>query len=138
MKKYLFLVLFLALFSCGRNSTGTKTISNINDTLVDLSVDSVSNESFIACNGTEYTGEEYAKSISGTDVLKAAVTDAHVLIITIDAIEGQNYDALARYYLNDAIKHGANDIKMCAVVDYSTSEFQDGAVIGERLGKAFK
>ena len=80
----------------------------------------------------------YAESISGTDVLKATITDSNVLIIAIDAEYGRNYDALARYYLNDAISHGVDDIKMCAVVDYSTSEFQDGAVVGERVGKAFK
>ncbi|SFG56566.1 hypothetical protein SAMN05216383_12065 [Prevotella sp. KH2C16] len=109
MKKYLFLILLsLILFACG----GNKKLS--------------------------HAAVRYAESISGTSVLKATVTDVHVLIIAIDAIEGQNYDALARYYLNDAIKHGAYDIKMCAVVDYSTSEFQDGAVVGDRLGKAFK
>lgn len=109
MKKYLFLILLsLILFACGGNTSPSQAAIR------------------------------YAESISGTDVLKAAVTDAKVLIIAIDAIEGQNYDALARYYLNDAIKHGAYDIKMCAVVDYSTSEFQDGAVVGDRLGKAFK
>ena len=80
----------------------------------------------------------YAESISGTDVLKATITDAKVLIIAIDATEGQNYDALARYYLNDAIRYGADDIEQCAVVDYSTSEFQEGAVVGKRFGRAFK
>ena len=49
-----------------------------------------------------------------------------------------DYDKLAEFYLNDAFSHGANDIKMCAVVDFSTSEFQEGAVVGKRLGKAFK
>lgn len=139
MKKVYFLITLIVLFSCGRSSIQTKTVSNINDTLVsDLSVDSLGSESSIEYKGTEYTGEEYAKSISGTDVLKAAVTDAHVLIIAIDAIPGRDYDKLAEFYLNDALSHGANDIKMCAVVDFSTSEFQDGAVVGKRLGKAFK
>lgn len=96
--------------------------------------------SLLSCGNSEpsHAAVRYAESISGTDVLKAEVTDAHVLIIAIDAIEGQNYDALARYYLRDAIEHGVDDIKQCAVVDYSTSEFQDGAVVGDRLGKAFK
>lgn len=83
-------------------------------------------------------GLEYCKTISGIDCLKATITDANVLIIAIDVEPGRNYDALATYYLNDAISHGVDDIKMCAVVDYSTSEFQDGAVVGERVGKAFK
>lgn len=66
------------------------------------------------------------------------ITDANVLIIAIDAEEGQNYDVLARYYLHDAIEHGVDGVKQCAVVDYSTSEFHDGAVVGERLGRSFR
>lgn len=108
MKKYLLLTLFSALFSC-----------------------SVKTEPSPA-------GLEYCKTISGIDCLKATITDGNVLIIAIDAEYGRNYDALARYYLNDAIRKGVTDVKMCAVVNYSTSEFQDGAVIGERVGKAFK
>lgn len=109
MKKYLFLVLLpLMLFAYGCNTKPSQAAIR------------------------------YAESISGTDVLKATITDVKVLIIAIDATEGQNYDALARYYLNDAIRHGVYDIKMCAVVDYSTSEFQDGAVVGKRVGRAFK
>lgn len=80
----------------------------------------------------------YAESISGTDVLMAEITDTGTLIIAIDAVLGMDYDKLAEFYLNDAFGHGANDIKMCAVVDFSTSEFQEGAVVGKRLGKAFK
>lgn len=94
----------------------------------------------ISCSNPKpsLAAKRYAESISGYDVLKASVTDAHVLIIAIDAIPGRDYDKLAEFYLNDALSHGANDIKMCAVVDFSTSEFQDGAVVGKRLGKAFK
>ena len=80
----------------------------------------------------------YAESISGTDVLMAEIADTGTLIIAIDAVLGMDYDKLAEFYLNDAFGHGANDIKMCAVVDFSTSEFQEGAVVGKRLGKAFK
>lgn len=109
MKKYLFLVLLsLMFFLYGCNTKPSQTAIR------------------------------YAESISGTDVLKATITDSNVLIIAIDVEPGRNYDALATYYLNDAISHGVDDIKMCAVVDYSTSEFQDGAVVGERVGKAFK
>ena len=107
-KSILSILLVLALFSCGGKSEPSQAAIR------------------------------YAESISGTNVLKASVTDAHVLIIAVDAIEGQNYDALARYYLKDAIENGANDIKMCVVVNYSTAEFQDGAGVGDRLGKAFK
>lgn len=107
-KSILSILLVFALFSCGRKSEPSQAAIR------------------------------YAESISGTNVRKASVTDAHVLIIAVDAIEGQNYDALARYYLKDAIENGANDIKMCVVVNYSTAEFQDGAVVGDRLGKAFK
>jgi|GEM_PF-2194586 hypothetical protein len=109
MKKYLFLVLLsLILFAYGCNTKPSQA------------------------------AVRYAESISGIDVLKATTTDTKVLIIAIDATGGQNYDALARCYLNDAIKHGADDIKECTVVDYSTSEFQKGAVVGKRLGRAFK
>lgn len=95
---------------------------------------------FSCCGKTEPSkaGISYSNSISGTDCLKAVVTDNNVLIIAIDTETGTNYDALARYYLKDAIKHGFTDIKMCAIVDYSTSEFQNGAVVGERVGRAFK
>ena len=93
---------------------------------------------FSSCGRTAPSpaGLEYCKTISGIDCLKATITN--VLIIAINAEPGRNYDALATYYLNDAISHDVNDIKMCAVVDYSTSEFQDGSVVGERVGKAFK
>ena len=95
---------------------------------------------FSSCGRTAPSpaGLEYCKTISGIDCLKATITDANVLIIAIDVEPGRNYDALATYYLNDAISHGVDDIKMCAIVDYSTSEFQEGAVVGERVGKAFK
>lgn len=96
--------------------------------------------SLLSCGNSEpsHAAVRYAESISGTDVLKAEVTDAHVLIIAIDAIPGRDYDKLAEFYLNDALSHGVDDIEMCAVVDFSTSEFQDGSVVGKRLGKAFK
>jgi len=95
---------------------------------------------FSSCvrNTTSPAGLEYCKTISGIDCLKATITNGNVLIIAVNAEPGRNYDALATYYLNDAISHGVDDIKMGAVVDYSTSEFQDGAVVGERVGKAFK
>ena len=109
MKKYLFLMLLsLTIFACGGRIKPSQAAIN------------------------------YAESISGTDVLKAEITDTGTLIIAIDAVLGMDYDKLAEFYLNDAFSHGANDIKMCAVVDFSTSEFQEGAVVGKRLGKAFK
>jgi hypothetical protein len=109
MKKYLFLMLLsLTILACGGRIKPSQAAVN------------------------------YAESISGTDVLKAEITDTGTLIIAIDAVPGMDYDKLAEFYLNDAFSHGANDIKMCAVVDFSTSEFQEGAVVGKRLGKAFK
>ena len=81
--------------------------------------------------------QKYIETISGFTCRKASITDANMLIIAIDAIGSTNYYALASQFLDDAKREGVVGLKGCFVVNFSTSQFQDGAVIGERIGEAF-
>ena len=107
MKKILFLLFIGMLLSCGNSKT-------------------------------EVTGaEEYIKTISGFTCEKAAVTDTGMLIIAIDAISDSGYDYLASQFLDEAKQEGVTGLKGCAIVDIKNAKFEQGAVVGKRIGKAY-
>lgn len=111
MKKYFVLVLSLVMFL---SACGTK----------------------VKVRETE-AAKKYVETISGFSCRKASITDGNMLIIAIDAIGSTNYDVLASEFLDEAKREGVEGLKGCFIVNFSTSQFQDGAVIGERIGKAF-
>jgi len=82
------------------------------------------------------SADEYCETISGFTCRKAIVDEAGWLIVGIDATGG-NYDRLAEQFLDEAKGEGVMGLKGCGIVNYSTSEFQQGAVVGERIGKAY-
>lgn len=107
MKKILFILLAGVLFSCSNSNT-------------------------------EVTGvEEYIKTISGFTCEKAAVTDNGYLIIAIDATSDSGYDNLASQFLDEAKQEGVTGLKGCAIVDIKNAKFEQGAVVGKRIGKAY-
>jgi hypothetical protein len=81
--------------------------------------------------------EEYVSTISGFTCKKAEIEDNRMLVVAIDAISDTNYDNLAKQFLDDAKNNGVSDLKGCAVVDIKNCEFQQGAVVGKRIGEAF-
>lgn len=87
---------------------------------------------------TEVAGaEEYIKTISGFTCEKAAVTDNGMLIIAIDATSESGYDKLASQFLDEAKREGVTGLKGCAIVDIKNAKFEQGAVVGKRIGKAY-
>jgi len=87
---------------------------------------------------TEVAGaEEYIKTISGFTCEKAAVTDNGYLIIAIDATSNEGYDNLASQFLDEAKREGVTGLKGCAIVDIKNAKFEQGAVVGKRIGKAY-
>lgn len=97
--------------------------------------------SYVAMPSKSMTNEEYCNSISSdgetTSIFKAEVTDNNILIIGVDRLGEANFDAFCESQLEDAWSHGVK-VTACFAVDIKDSEFQDGAVVGERIGKAFK
>ena len=82
--------------------------------------------------------EKFIKLIVGSECYKAEITDNNILIIGIDAVNtNSNYDALVSQFLSEAKSEGVEGLKGCFIVDSNTAEFQQGAVVGDRLGKAF-
>lgn len=97
--------------------------------------------SYVAMPSKSMTNEEYCKSISSngetTAIFKAEVTDSNILIIGVDRAGDANFDIFCESQLEDAWSHGVR-VDACFAVDIKDCEFQDGAVVGERIGKAFK
>lgn len=84
-------------------------------------------------------GESFCNSIIDPDlgIYKATITDADMLVIAVRPIGNPNFDYVAQSYLESAISSGVM-VKGCLVVDVDKSEFQKGAVIGDRIGKAYR
>ena len=72
-----------------------------------------------------------------TGIYKAAITDAGFLVIGVRPIGEPNFDYFAKSYLEQAIDAGVH-VKGCFVVDINKSTWENGAVIGDRIGKAYK
>ncbi len=85
------------------------------------------------------SGNEFCKSIMdiSTGIYKAAITDAGFLVIGVRPIGEPNFDYFAKSYLEQAIDAGVH-VKGCFVVDINKSTWENGAVIGDRIGKAYK
>lgn len=81
----------------------------------------------------------YAQSLISPEagIYKATITDADMLVIAVDFSPGVNFDTFAKTYLDAALRKGV-DVKGCLIVDVKDCQFQEGAVIGKRIGKAFK
>jgi len=88
-------------------------------------------------NTTVAGADKYIKTITGFTCEKAAITDNGYLIIAIDAIKDSNYDGLASQFLDEAKQEGVTGLKGVFIVDIKNCQFQQGAVVGKRLGKAF-
>lgn len=109
------------------------------DTL-QATVDSVP-EGHSSSHAKTMTNDEYCQSISSngeeTAIFKAEVTDNNILVIGVDRTGNANFDVFCQQQLEDAWSHGVR-VNACFAVDIKDCEFQDGAVVGERIGKAFK
>lgn len=81
--------------------------------------------------------DKYIETITGFTCEKAIVTDNGFLVIAIDAISENGYDSLASQFLNEAKKEGVSGLKGVMIVDSKNCQFQKGAVVGKRIGKAF-
>lgn len=81
--------------------------------------------------------DKYIETITGFTCEKATVTDNGFLIIAIDAVSESEYDSLALQFLNEAKKEGVSGLKGVMIVDSKNCQFQKGAVVGKRIGKAF-
>lgn len=90
-------------------------------------------------NKERMSNNEFCKSITDPEmgIYKATITDTNMLIIGVRPIGKPNFDVLAQSYLENAIEHGIN-IKACFIVDVDKAKWQKGAVIGDRIGKAYK
>lgn len=108
MKKILFLFSIVVLLSCGNSKV-------------------------------EVTGaDSYIETITGFTCKKAAITDNGYLIIAIDAERDSGYDMLASQFLKEAENEGVTGLKGVMIVDINEAKFEQGAVIGKRIGKAYK
>lgn len=70
-------------------------------------------------------------------VFKAEVTGNNILIIGVDRIGNANFDEFCKSQLDDAQSHGVH-VSACFAVDVKDCEFQNSAVVGERIEKEFK
>lgn len=87
---------------------------------------------------TEVTGaDRYINTITGLTCEKAAVTDNGYLVVAIDADSGSGYDILASQFLEEAKREGVEGLKGVLIVDSKNCQFQQGAVVGKRIGKAY-
>ena len=94
-----------------------------------------------SCGGgkTEITGaDKYINTITGFTCEKATATDNGYLVIAIDAESASGYDTLASQFLEEAKKEGVSGLKGVLIVDIKNSKFEQGAVVGKRIGKAYE
>lgn len=81
--------------------------------------------------------QEYIDIITGFTCEKAALTDNGYLVIAINATSDSGYDFLASQFLDEAKSEGVSGLKGVLIVDIKNCEFQKGAVVGKRIGKAY-
>ena len=60
------------------------------------------------------------------------------IVIAIDAESASGYDTLASQFLEEAKKEGVSGLKGVLIVDIKNSKFEQGAVVGKRIGKAYE
>lgn len=85
------------------------------------------------------TNDEFCSMITDPEmgVCRATVTDASFLVIGIRPVGNPDFDYLAQSYFEQALDAGLQ-IKGCYIVNINDSKWQDGAVIGKRIGKYYK
>lgn len=128
MKKILFLLLAGVMLSCGNPTESSSKFGNSFEK---------ENNSLPETSGAVTGADEYIKTISGFTCEKAAVTDNGYLIIAIDATSNEGYDNLASQFLDEAKREGVTGLKGCAIVDIKNAKFEQGAVVGKRIGRAY-
>lgn len=140
MKKLCILVtIVISLLSCNNN----KNKNNFNSDFLTIQNEAIANDTFSCNKETVHIGthkqiaDEYINTITGFTCVKAMLTDNDFLIIAIDAISGDNYDFLASQFLDEAKSEGLTWIKGVKIVDSKNSEFQQGTVVGDRIGEAY-
>ena len=111
MRKLMFLIIAVLMVSCGGNNTKTPLNRN--------------------------AAERYIRTITGFTCEKAAITDNDFLVIAIDAVSNEKYDFLASQFLDEAKSEGVTGLKGVLIVDIKFCEFQQGAVVGKRIGRAY-
>ena len=152
MKKIFFIfcsLLLILLFNSCKNKNQNISIEEYNKQW-QAHIDSVAstfktkdtldnNESIPYVEQSSNTNENFLNSIINSEngIYKATITDAQMLIIAVDAVKGANFDIFAQTYLQEATRKNIN-IKGCLIVDIKNCQFQNGAVTGKRIGKAYK
>lgn len=71
------------------------------------------------------------------NIYGGTLTDANILVLSVDAYPGANFDIFAETYLEKALNRGL-DIEGVAIVSIQDCQIGDGWVSGKRIGRAYK
>jgi hypothetical protein len=136
MKKVILLCLVAVLLGCNNKKYAPSQNNQVDSLGLTTDTSSVKDT---AQTVNAISKEDYCNSLISPDmgIYNAEITDANILIIAVSPEGNPNFDAFAQSYLDDAISKGV-DVNACMVVDVNNSQFQQGAVVGDRIGKAFK
>ena len=113
MRILIFILMTVALFSCGSNKPTEEQKEKAD----------------------RYIG--YLTEYNIDDIYGGELTDANILVLAVDAYPGANFDVFAKTYLDNAISKGL-DIEGVSIVDVKNCQIGNGWVTGERIGRAFK
>lgn len=84
--------------------------------------------------------DRFIKSLSEyniDNIYGGTLTDANILVLSVDAYPGANFDIFAKTYLEKALNRGL-DIEGVAIVSIQDCQIGDGWVSGKRIGRAYK
>ena len=113
MKKLIWILTIITLFSCGSNKPTKEQKEK-------------------AGKYIEYLTEYNIDNIYGGEL-----TDANILVLAVDAYPEANFDVFAKTHLENAINKGL-DIEGVAIVDIKDCQIGDGWVTGDRIVRAYK
>lgn len=71
------------------------------------------------------------------NIYGGTLTDANILVLSVDAYPGANFDIFSETYLEKALNRGL-DIEGVAIVSIQDCQIGDGWVSGKRIGRAYK